>query len=165
MGVDINVTIKNLYLFVPIFIPDAETQTIFNKAIQNTFTLSFDEWTTDRRIANTGLEFQLDIVSASNINSPKHLLAAHQTQAKSNVDKAINNAIFDNLDVEQYFVEIDGIRYPKDGVQVNHDTNDHLDQYRDIKLFFKEYVGESLLNPFISYRDVKSPFPIQVIDL
>ena len=137
MGDDINVTINNLYLFVPTFIPNAETQTMFNKAIQNNFTLSFDEWTTDRRIVNTGLEFQLDIGSASNINSPKYLIAAHQTAANSNVNKTINNAIFDNLDVEQYFVEIDGIRYPKDGVQVNYDTNDYLDQYRDIKLFLK----------------------------
>ena len=153
----LNVTINNLYLFVPTFIPDAETQAMFNKAIQNNFTLSFDEWTTDRRIVNTGLEFQVDIGSASNINSPKYLIAAHQTQANSNVGKTINNAIFDNLDVEQYFVEIDGIRYPKDGVHVNYNSNDYLDQYRDIKWFFKEYVGEPLLNPFISYRDVKNP--------
>ena len=28
--------------------------------------------------------------------------------------------------------------------------NEYLDQYRDLNLFYKEYVGEELLNPFIS---------------
>ena len=44
-------------------------------------------------------------------------------------------------------------------------ANDYLDQYRDNKLFHKEYVGEPLLNPFINYADVKNSYPIQVIDL
>ena len=163
---DINVTINRLYLYVPTFIPDAATQTMFNKSIQSSFTLSFDSWRTDRRIVNTGLEFQVDIGSASNINSPKYLIAAHQTQDRSNgANKTINNAIFDNLDVENYFVEIDGVRYPKDGVEVDYETNNYLDQYRDLKLFFKEYVGEPLLSPFISYKNMKNEFPIQVIDL
>ena len=34
-----------------------------------------------------------------------------------------------------------------------------------MKLFYKEYVGEELLNPFISYPDMKDKYPIQVIDL
>ena len=32
-------------------------------------------------------------------------------------------------------------------------------------MFYKEYVGEELLNPFISYPDMKDKYPIQVIDL
>ena len=28
-----------------------------------------------------------------------------------------------------------------------------------------EYVGEELLNPFISYTDMKNKYPIQIIDL
>ena len=34
-----------------------------------------------------------------------------------------------------------------------------------MKLFFKEYVGEELLNPFVSYPEIKNKYPIQVIDL
>ena len=30
---------------------------------------------------------------------------------------------------------------------------------------FKEYVGEQLLNPFISYPDMKTKYPIKIIDL
>ena len=43
--------------------------------------------------------------------------------------------------MRKYFVEIDGVRYPKDSVDVNYTENDYLDQYRDIKLFYKEYLG------------------------
>ena len=36
------------------------------------FTLSFDSWVTDRKIVNNGNEFQIDIGSAQNNNSPKY---------------------------------------------------------------------------------------------
>ena len=35
MAEDINVTINNLYLFVPNLIPSVETQLMFNEATQN----------------------------------------------------------------------------------------------------------------------------------
>ena len=40
-----------------------------------------------------------------------------------------------------------------------------MDQYRDLKLFYKEYVGEELMNPCISYKDMSIKYPSQVIDL
>ena len=67
--------------------------------------------------------------------------------------------------MKTYFVEIDGVRNPKDPVETNFSNNKYLDQYRDLKLFYKEYNGESLLHPFISYLDMKTLYPIQVIDL
>ena len=48
------ITFDSLYLFVPSFIPDAETQVMFNDSIKNSFTLSFDSWVTDRKIVNNG---------------------------------------------------------------------------------------------------------------
>ena len=57
------------------------------------------------------------------------------------------------------------MRYPKDPVETNFPDNKHLDQYRDLKPFYKEYNGESLLQPFISYLEMKTFYPIQVIDL
>ena len=41
----------------------------------------------------------------------------------------------------------------------------YLDQYRDIKLFYNEYIGESMLNPIITYDKMKNHYPIQIIDL
>ena len=34
-----------------------------------------------------------------------------------------------------------------------------------MKLFYKEYVGEDLMNPYISYPDMKYLYPIQITDL
>ena len=59
-------------------------------------------------------------------------------------NKANNISIFDNLDGRKYFVEIDGVRYPKDNVELNYEENNYLHQYRDINLFYKEYLGEDL---------------------
>ena len=48
---------------------------------------------------------------------------------------------------------------------VNYEENNYLDQYRDLKLFYKEYIGEETLSPFISYDKMKNYYPIQLIDL
>ena len=106
---DVNVTINSISLFIPQIIPSPETQVYFNEAISKTFSLSFESWTTDRKPVDTAREFQIDISSASNINSPLYLIAAHQkTQRPDPANPAnnlsnnrINNAIFDHTDVRK----------------------------------------------------------------
>ena len=47
---DINVTNKNLYLFIPNLIISVETQLLFNEATQNKYKISYDEYFTERRV-------------------------------------------------------------------------------------------------------------------
>ena len=165
MGDDIDVTINNLYLYVPNLIPSVETQVMFNEAIQNNYKIFYDEWFTERRIISDTIT-QLDIGSSQNVQSPKYLIGSHQTRARADtVNKNNNIAIFDHINLRKYYVEIDGIRYPRDNVLLNYEQNDYITQYKDLKLFFKEYIGEQLLSPFISYPDMKTKYPIEVIDL
>ena len=165
MADDINVTINNLYLYVPNRIPSVETQVMFNEATQNNYKISYHEFFTERRIIS-GMNTQVDIGSSQNVNSPKFLIGAHQTRARADTaNKNINIAIFDHLNLQKYYFEIDGIRYPREGLQVNYEENDFIEQYKDIKLFFKEYTGEDVMTPFISYTDTKTKYPIEVIDL
>ena len=162
---DIDVTINNLYLYVPNLIPSVETQVMFNEATQNNYKISYDEWFTERRIISDTIT-QLDIGSSQNVQSPKYLIGAHQT--KDRIDAPIstkNVAIFDNLDLRKYYIEIDGQRYPRDSSLMNYEQNDYIEQYKDLKLFFKEYIGEQLMGPFISYPDMKTKYPIEIIDL
>ena len=152
---DINLTINNLYLYVPNLTPSVETQVMFIEATQNNYKTSYDEWFTERRIISDTIT-QLDIGSSQNVQSPKYLIGAHQM--KDRIDGAIstkNVAIVDNLDLRKYYIEIDGQRYPRDSSLMNYEQNDHIEQYKDLKLFFKEYIGEQLLSPFISYPDMK----------
>ena len=117
---DVNVTIKSISLFIPQIIPSPETQVIFNDDISKFFSLSYESWTTDRKPGDTARELQIDILSASTINSPLCLIAAHQkTQRAELADPAnnlsnnrFNNAIFDHVEVRKYYSERDGIRYP-----------------------------------------------------
>ena len=162
---DITVTINSLYLYVPKLIPSTSTQLMFNEAIMNNYTITFDSWYTERKISNDGRELQIDVASAQGINSPKYLISASQTNARTTPNKTSNPATFDHNNVTKYFVEIDGIRYPKDGVLNNFRENSYLDQYRDLKLFYKENVGEELLQPYKSYPDMKYLYPIQITDL
>ena len=108
---------------------------MFNDSIKNSFTLSFVSWNTDRKTVDTQLEYQVDLVTSQYINSSKFLLVAHQTALRTGVlNKAKNVAVFDNLNVRKYHVDIDGVRYPRDGVSIEYALNDYLDEYRDIKL-------------------------------
>ena len=50
MADDINVTVKSLYLYIPIIISSVETQFMFNGANQNFNKISFDEWYTERQL-------------------------------------------------------------------------------------------------------------------
>ena len=165
MADDINVTINNLYLYVPNLIPFVENQVLFNEATQNNYRIFYDEWFTERRVISDMIT-QLDIGSSQNVQSPKYLIGAHQTRARADtVNKNNNIAIFDHLNLKKYHVEIDGIRYPRDSVLLNYEQNDYIEQYKDLKLFFKEYIGEELMTPYIPYTDLKTKYPIEVIDL
>ena len=109
-------------------IPSPETQSNFNNFIKVSFTLSFDSCTTDRRVIDTQLEYQLDFGSAHKIDSPKYLVATHQTSDRSaSPHKANNTSLFANLTVRKYSVEIGGIRYPIDSVNVDCNTNNCLE--------------------------------------
>ena len=66
---DINVTINDLYLYVPNLLPSVETQVMFNEATQNIYKIFFDEWYTERRIISDTIT-QLDIGTSQHVNSP-----------------------------------------------------------------------------------------------
>ena len=170
---DVNVTINSISLFIPQIIPSPETQVFFTEAISKTFSLSYESWTTDRKPVDTAREFQVDISSASNINSPLYPIAAHQKAQRpdpanpANIfsSNRFNNAIFDHVEVRNYYSEIDNNRYPRNPVMVNYQENNYLEQYKDLKLLYKEYVGEQQLSPIITYNKMKDYYPIQRIDL
>ena len=165
MAYDINVAINSLYLYIPNLKPSVETQLMFNAATQNNYKISSNQKYTERRLISDLLP-QNDIGSAQQVNSPKYLISARQTSLRATTPgEKIIIAISDNPDLRKYYAEIDSIRYPRDSVLRNYEENDYFQQYKDLKLFFKEYVGEPILNPLISYVDMKKKYPIEIIDL
>ena len=70
MDDDMNETINNLYLYIPNLFPSVETHLMFNEATQKNYTISFDEWYTERRLISDMLA-QVDIGSAQHVNSLK----------------------------------------------------------------------------------------------
>ena len=117
---------------------------MFFESIMNNYTITFDSWYTERKTSNDGRELQVDIGSAQKINSPKCLIGASQTNARTTQNKANNPAAFDTNHVTKHFVEIDRVRDPNDEVVTNFEETSYLDQYRDLKLFYKENIGEEL---------------------
>ena len=165
MADDLNVTINNLCLYVPNLIPSVDTQVLFNEATQNNYKISFDEWYTERRVLLDTIT-QLDNGTSQHVNSPKNLIGAHQTHTRADTaNKNNNNAIFDNLNLQKSYVEIGSVKYPRNSVLVNYEQNDYFEQNKDLKIFFKEFIGEQLMSYFLSYPDMKTKYPFEIIGL
>ena len=165
MSDDVNVTNNNLYLYIPSLIPCVSCQLMFNESTQNNYKISYDEWYTERRVIEDMID-QHDIGSAQKVNSPKYLIRAHQTRDRNETPNKHNNiAIFDNLDLRESFVEIDDQRYPRDSSTINYENNEYIEKYKDLKMFLKEYIGDLLLNPLLSYPDMKTKYCIRITDL
>ena len=100
MAEDKNMTINNLYLYVPNLIPNVETQVMFNEGTQNSYKISY-EYFTERRVISDQIT-QLDIGSSQQVNSPKNLTGAHQTHIRADTANKNNNiARFDNLNLKK----------------------------------------------------------------
>ena len=137
---------------------------MFNEATQNIYKISYDEYYTERRIISD-LIVQVDIGSTQQVNSPKNLICAHQTKERiDSPNKNTNNAIFDHPNLRKYYVELDDERYPRDSLLMNYGQNYYFEQYKILNLYFEEYVGEPTLSLFISYPDMETKYPIEIID-
>ena len=127
MADNINVTIINLYLYVPNLIPNIETQVMFIGATENSYEISHDEYYTERRVISYMIT-QAVIGGSQQVSSPKFLFGAHQTRARPDTANKNNNiAMFDNLNLQKFYVETDGVRYPRDSVLVNYEQNDYIE--------------------------------------
>ena len=103
IATDINVTNNSLYLYVPILIPNSQTQLLFNESSMNNYTVTFDSYYTGRKTLNDGREHQVENASAQHINSPKYLMGAFQTNDRIGIPyKGPNPAVFDNNNVTKY---------------------------------------------------------------
>ena len=48
---------------------------------------------------------------------------------------------------------------------MNYEKNDYFEQYKNLKIFFNKYIVEQLLNPPLSYPDMKTKYSIRNTDL
>ena len=56
-------------------------------------------------------------------------MVAHQTAFRAvTLNRANNVAVFGNLNVRKYDVDIDGLRYPWDSVSFDYTSNEYLEQ-------------------------------------
>ena len=165
IATDFNVTINSLYLFVPAIIPNADTQVMFNDSVKSNYTITYGSWYTKRKLSTDGNDFQVDIGNAQHVISSKCLFGSFQTADRIAAPVKNRIGIFNNVNVFKNFCEIDCYRYPKDAVLTFFPETHYMDQYRDLKIIYKEFVGETLMNPFISYTGMKNKYPIQVITL
>ena len=72
---------------------------------------------------------QHDKVSAQQVKSPNILISYHQTKDRTSAPyKKSNIAIFDNLYLRKYHVEIDSLHCLRDSVLINYEENNYIEQ-------------------------------------
>ena len=162
---DIDITINKIELMIPSYIPNPETQFNYFQLLSKPIQLVYQERVTDRRVVNTGAEYQMDIGSSANINAPMYLIYAHQTADRSTAGRPRNPAIFNNMKVQETSVNIDTTRYPDVPYSTEMALNKYTEHYKNIELFYKEYIGEQILSPYIAYDEWKTLYPIFITDL
>ena len=86
-------TISNLYFEVPIFIPNDETQAIFNESIKNNYTVSFDSYFENKNKSDL-VKLFIDEISSS---SPKRNYKTIKTKNNS-IDKTWFSYLLDMSD-------------------------------------------------------------------
>ena len=130
------------------------------------FTLFLDSSFTGKKILDSEIKYQVDIGSSQKVERPKYLIAAQHSAARLGVPNKRNNiGNFENINVRKKFDEVVGIRHPTDSVSITYVENDYLFQYRDIEIFYKDFIGEELLSPSETYPVLKNFYAIQLIDL
>ena len=72
IATDINVTNNSLNLFVPVIIPNTDTQVMFNESIKNNYTITYDSWYAEQKLSADSNELQVDNGSAQHVNSPEY---------------------------------------------------------------------------------------------
>ena len=140
-------------------IPSVETQLMLNEATQNIYKISFDEWYTERRLF-LDLLVQHDIRSAQHFNNSKYLISAHHKRLTIDTpNKNFDFAMFNNLDLRKYYVEIHGQRCPRDSVLINCEENEYIQQYK-VSNFFWNLCRRTNFKPscIISGHENKLPY-------
>ena len=150
---DINVTINSLNLYVTQLIPSTSTQVFLMNLL----------WIIIQSLSIHGIpnvKFQTMVENFRLISVVHKILIVRNIWYQ--IFKQMQEQLLTKLVTQRYliiitskyFVEIDGIRYPKDGILTNFEENSYLDQYRDLKSFYKDYFGEKLMQLFITFPDM-----------
>ena len=142
---DVDETINSFYFYLPrlVFYPEQQKN---SESFTSCFTLSFDSWVTDRKPIINRNKYQLDIGSASYIDVALYPISAHQkTQRDKPAGPPIqfDNAIFDKVDVRRYVLEIDGVSYQKDPIELSYSENNYSNHNSCFDLLYQESKVES----------------------
>ena len=132
----------------------------------NDFQISYDEFALARKILGNELEMEIDIGINSNSSAPKYLIFTHQNIDRAHIaNKSQNVSMFDKRNLLNTYVDIDGKRYSNKPKGIDFATDNYRNEYLTLLKFYKNYVGEPLFNPYITFEELKDLYPIHIHDL
>jgi len=152
----------------PCVIPSTESKAQLMQIVKEkgSYPLHFSGRSDQHNTISPGVTFfdwRLSITSG--IEKPRYILVGFQTDKI--VTQLQNPAVFDHLNLERAYVQLNGMRYPKYDVGVNFAKNQYSILYKMMDDFKREYYGINNLigGSQINLATYKSLYPILVFDV
>ena len=111
----------------------------------------------------TSFDWRLSVISG--IEKPRWIIIGFQTD--KNANQTQNPTVFDHINLERAYVQLNGARYPRDDVTVNFADNRYVIHYKMADNFKRDYYGINNLigGSQINLATYKSLFPLLVFDV
>ena len=162
---DGNIEIRDLSWCVPSIDPSNDNRIIVQKGLnkKNNVDFGYYERKTFYKNVPNATNFLFDLGMESGMERPQYIIVGFEN---NNVNEQTHDAsTFDAMNVTECYCKIGSEFYPEDRMNINYDTNNYNEAFKEIVSFNKEYNGlPHNIKPYINHRTFKSNYRIYVFD-
>lgn len=131
---------------------------------KNEYILQFKTWQTIMKTGISGKSITLPLTNLYRSNrNPLFVMFAFQKGRRNN--QLVSTSLFDNMSLCNYYVEINGRKYPEDGVKANFKDGDVSQTYCNHLDYRRRYGKETNMIPYLTPVDFTGSRPIFVSDV
>ena len=154
---------------LPCIDPSVETKAQLMQMIKNkkSYPIHFGGRSDQHNSVPQGCQtFDWRLSVTSGIEKPRWILVGFQTD-KNQEDQTQNPAVFDHLNLDRAYVQLNSERFPKSDIGINFASNQYSILYKMTDDFKREYFGMNSLvgGSQINLATYKSLYPILVFDV
>ena len=162
---DGNIEIRDISWCVHSIDPSNDNRIIVQKGLskKNNVDFSYYERKTFYKNVPNATNFLFDLGMESGMERPQYIIVGFEN---NNVNEQTHDAsTFDIMNVFECYCKIGSEFYPEDRMNINYETKNYNEAFKEIFSFNKDYNGlPHNIKPYINYRLFKSIYRIYVFD-
>ena len=160
-------TINDISLYVSHYTPSVENQTLVTNVVLNKepITMGYVERKVFTKQVNTNSSWNFELGVEAGMQLPIYVIVGFQSADRLGPAQTQNNGVFDQLPIIEAYCKIGSVKYPDESINLDYLRNDYDDGYNEVLKFFREYVGEQTVTPYITFQDFKEKYNLYLFDL